>query len=372
MRLYLHIPFCRRRCVYCDFFSTTGGAETRRRFVRALCAEIAARREESGSRALQSIYFGGGTPSQLDAAEVADIFEAIRRNYTLAPDAEITFEMNPDDAGRDYLAALQRAGVNRVSMGVQTFDDDLLRLLGRRHTASQAVDALRLAADGFGLSVSLDLIYGLPGQTADGWASDVAQALALPVGHLSAYALAYEAGTALWQMRRDGRVSEADEALALGMYDHLIDAATAAGFEHYEISNFALPGRRARHNSAYWAGQPYIGCGPGAHSFDGAVRRANLPDLDAYIARIGTPPCESERLTPAERYNETVMTRLRTADGLPDAVLEACGAQRAAYFRRMAEPHLRAGRLAADAGVYRLTRAGLFTSDDLLADLMEV
>lgn len=371
MILYLHIPFCRRRCIYCDFYSTTAGPARRRDFVRALAAELAARAGESGGQPLASVYFGGGTPSQLVPDEIAAVFSAVRRHYALAPGAEVTFEMNPDDVGPRLLEVLRAEGVNRVSMGVQTFDDALLRLLGRRHTAAQARRALRLAADA-GFEASLDLIYGLPGQTLEGWRRDVAEALSLPAGHLSAYALSYEEGTPLWRLRRERRVAEAGEELSLRMYEHLMDAAAAAGFEHYEISNFARPGRRARHNSAYWRGEPYIGAGPGAHSYDGLSRRANRPDFEAYIASPGRPPCIREPLGDDDRYNELVMTRLRTSDGLALGELARFGAARAAFFRRMAAPHLAAGRLSEADGTVRLTRAGLFTSDDILSDLMWV
>lgn len=369
--LYIHVPFCKLRCIYCDFYSTTQGAEIRRRYVGALCAELRARADFLPSRELQTVYFGGGTPSQLTAGELHDIFSCIREVYTLAPGAEVTFEANPDDVTPAFVATLRAEGVNRVSLGVQSFDDGMLRLLHRRHTAAQARQAVTLLKEGGIDNISIDLIYGLPGQTVADFDSDLDEALALPVTHLSAYALMVEEGTALSRLVAKGQLRPADEETCLAQYGHLLDRMAAAGFEHYEISNFALPGYRSRHNSAYWDDIPYLGAGPGAHSYDGRDRYFNLPDLSAYIASPGTPPAETERLTEAERFDERVMKRLRTLDGLSlEALRRDFPAAWTDELLRAALPHITDGRLELSGQRLALTRAGLMVSDDVMSDLM--
>lgn len=367
--IYIHVPFCQGRCIYCDFYSTTEGEEWKSRYVDALLAELRMRRDELPLARVHSIYIGGGTPSQLPARALAAILSEVCRLFPVDSDAEVTVEANPDDVTPEWLAALSHTPVNRLSMGVQSFDDALLRLIRRRHTAQQAVCAVEQAARHGISNVSIDLIYGLPTQTMEQWQADVRQALALDVQHLSAYSLSYEEGTPLWRMLEQGRIEEADEELSLCMYEHLIDATRAAGFTHYEISNFCRPGRHSQHNSAYWHGVPYLGFGPGAHSYDGMrTRRWNLSDLKGYVQAAGSmPPHQSEVLTDDELYDETVMTRLRTSEGLS---LDLLTAAYRAYCMAQAEPHLRAGRLEQAGSTIRLTRQGIFTSNDIISDLM--
>lgn len=367
--IYIHVPFCQGRCIYCDFYSTTEGEEWKSRYVDALLAELRMRRDELPFAPVHSIYIGGGTPSQLPARALAAILNEVCRLFPVDSDAEVTVEANPDDVTPEWLAALSHTPVNRLSMGVQSFDDALLRLIRRRHTAQQAVCAVEQAARHGISNVSIDLIYGLPTQTMEQWQADVRQALALDVQHLSAYSLSYEEGTPLWRMLEQGRIEEADEELSLCMYEHLIDSTRAAGFTHYEISNFCRPGRHSQHNSAYWHGVPYLGFGPGAHSYDGMrTRRWNLSDLKGYVQAAGSmPPHQSEVLTDDELYDETVMTRLRTSDGLS---LDLLTAAYRAYCMAQAEPHLRAGRLEQAGSTIRLTRQGIFTSNDIISDLM--
>lgn len=367
--IYIHVPFCQGRCIYCDFYSTTEGEEWKSRYVDALLAELRMRRDELPLARVHSIYIGGGTPSQLPARALAAILNEVCRLFPVDSDAEVTVEANPDDVTPEWLAALSHTPVNRLSMGVQSFDDALLRLIRRRHTAQQAVCAVEQAARHGISNVSIDLIYGLPTQTMEQWQADVRQALALDVQHLSAYSLSYEEGTPLWRMLEQGRIEEADEELSLCMYEHLIDSTQAAGFTHYEISNFCRPGRHSQHNSAYWHGVPYLGFGPGAHSYDGMrTRRWNLSDLKGYVQAAGSmPPHQSEVLTDDELYDETVMTRLRTSEGLS---LDLLTASYRAYCMAQAEPHLRAGRLEQAGSTIRLTRQGIFTSNDIISDLM--
>lgn len=370
--LYIHVPFCASRCAYCDFYSTTLGTDVRRLYVTALCAEIGARRTETAGSTLHTIYIGGGTPSQLTTDELAQIVDAVRSCHDTTTVAETTIEANPDDVTPRWAEAVRSLGFDRVSLGVQTFDDRLLHFLSRRHTAQQARDAVTtLHAAGF-TNLSIDLIYGLPGQTAESWRQDLATAFSLPIEHLSAYSLMFESGTRLTDMRDKGLVSEADEELSLNMFRALEEAAEEAGFEHYEISNFARPGRRSLHNTSYWDGTPYVGFGPAAHSFDGTSRRWNASDVAAYAARPGEPPHETELLTLHDRYDEYVMTRLRTSDGLlPAEIKRRFGSAFADHFRQTAAPHMQAGRLVPVAGGgLRLSREALFVSDAVMSDLM--
>ncbi len=365
--IYIHVPFCKSRCAYCDFYSTTCSTLWMERYVAALQREMTARRAEWTLPVADTLYLGGGTPSCLPAELLQEILQAAATLYPLADDAEVTVEANPDDVTADWLRALGKTCVNRISMGVQTFDDDLLALLNRRHNSRQAIEAVEACrAEGLH-NISLDLIYGLPGQTLVMWERDVRQALSMPITHLSAYALTYEEGTPLARMRDNNKVAEADEELSLEMYRRLCDLATEGGMQHYEISNFALPGCQSRHNSSYWQGEPYLGFGPGAHSYDGRrTRRWNLPDLERYVA-ADSVPMESEVLSDDELYDEYIMTRLRTRQG---ADLSQLTARQRDYCMQMARPHLAGGRLRCEGTHLVLTQEGLFVSNDVISDLM--
>ena len=380
--LYVHIPFCKSRCIYCDFYSTTREAE-QEAYVGALCREIRERRlelpaEADGRVCARTIYIGGGTPSLLSPAQLARIFGCIRENYAVADGAEVTVEMNPEDVVVDE--ALSLAGglangtFNRVSLGIQTFDDDLLRLLRRRHSAERAVEAVKSLQLAGAQNISIDLIYGLPGQTLELWERDLDVAFSLGVQHLSAYALSYEEGTPLWRMRQRGEVQEAADELSVRMYERLCQRAREAGFEHYEISNFALPGYHSRHNSSYWTGEAYLGFGPGAHSFDGRrTRRSNHSSLSNYLSAGGggEVPHDVEVLSDEELYEEAVMCGLRTCRGVDLAEIgRRFGRQRLDYLLRQASSHLRGGRLAIEHEHLRLTEAALMISDDVMSDLM--
>lgn len=372
--LYLHIPFCRIRCIYCDFYSTVG-EEVQARYVDALLAEWQLRRDELRGEPVETLYIGGGTPSQLAPRLWGRLFEALGRDIDFGRCREITFEANPDDITPDYATALAALPVDRVSMGVQSFSDENLRFLRRRHTAAQALAAIGcLRRAGFE-RLSIDLIYGLPGQSVGTWQNDLRQAVALDLPHLSAYNLIYEEGTPLDRLRCEGRVQECDEMLSLQLFETTLDELAAAGYEQYEISNFARPGEYARHNTAYWQGIPYLGLGPSAHSYDGACRRSNPPDLKRYIEsmRRGEPFYETEPLDADTRYNDRVITSLRTMWGLDlDAVAADFGEERRRYCLRMARPHMTNGLLETSSGRLKLTRRGLFVSDGVMADLLFV
>lgn len=302
------------------------------------------------------------------------VFSAIHRHCMLSPHAEITFEANPDDISQQKVAHLRQLGVNRISLGVQSFDDTRLSFLNRRHTAQQALDAIDILRTKGIENISIDLIFGLPGQQLADWNKELAQAFELPITHLSAYSLMYEKGTPLYYARERGAVKECDEETSLSMFQMLCTSAQCAGFEQYEISNFARPGYRSRHNSSYWHGIPYLGLGPGAHSYDGKnCRRVNDYSLRRYMeagrAKTFTDvPHTLEKLSADECYDELICTRLRTCEGLS---LQEVPASRRNALLRMARPHIDAGRLELDADNHlRLTASGIFVSDDVMSDLM--
>lgn len=366
--IYIHVPFCQKRCIYCDFYSTTYGQEWKLLYISALKREMCLRRAEIDFARVPSLYIGGGTPTQLPPSLLVEVFQAISENFTFTKDAEVTIEVNPDDVTPELINTLRHTPVNRISMGVQTFSDSILRFLNRRHTSRQALEAVQLFLDAGYNNISLDLIYGLPGQTLESWKRDVMQLLTLDVPHLSAYALSYEDNTPLAEMLRDGRVAEVSDELSWQMYEHLMDETAAAGYEHYEISNFAKPGLHSRHNSSYWDGSPYLGLGPGAHSYDGeCVRRSNNTSLDNYVKASADVPHQTEVLTSEERYNELVMTRLRTASGLS---LQLLSPQQKSHCLQMAEPHVSSGDLLLEDSVLRLSRKGIFISNSIISDLM--
>lgn len=362
--LYIHIPFCKSRCIYCGFYSTTA-FELRQQYTDALCREIADR--ASGS--IGTIYLGGGTPSQLTLPQLHQIFDTIYKYNKVEKDAEVTIEVNPDDVTEELAAALPALSVNRVSMGAQTFDDERLAFLHRRHTSRQvgeAIDRLRKA----GISnISIDLMYGFPEETLASWQQDISTALSLDVEHLSAYCLMIEEGTPLYRMQ----ISPIDEELERTMYELLMDRLEAAGYAHYEISNFARPGSRSRHNSSYWNGTPYIGIGAAAHSYDIQSRSWNVSDLRRYIEGInhGKRLFEEEILDEDTRYNDCVTVALRTCEGIN---LKNLSARHRLYCLENAQHFIDDGllKLSHDNHQLSLTRRGLFISDMIMSDLMLV
>ncbi len=312
--LYIHIPFCKKRCLYCDFFSTTL-LERRKEYVAALINEIQARKHEAGEP-IRTIYLGGGTPSTLEPEDIQSLLEAVGTNEA----EEITMELNPGDATPEYLRTLRAAGINRLSIGIQSFQDELLRLIGRRHNASQAIEAVKMAQQAGFDNLSIDLMYALPTQTMAQWQADVETALRLGIQHISCYGLMYEEGTALTRLRDKGELTPVDEDTENAMYDYLCERLKDAGFVHYEVSNFALPNFEAKHNSRYWDGTPYIGVGAVAHSYVAHIRSWNPDDLDVYIR--GEAKRESETLTERDLYNERIMLGLRTNKGVSRAAIQ--------------------------------------------------
>lgn len=372
--IYIHIPFCKTRCIYCDFYSTTR-SELKERYVRALCRELQMRREYLRGEAVETVYFGGGTPSQLAEEDFRQIFQALQEVYGLEHCREITLEANPDDLTEAYTVMLRRLPFNRISMGIQTFDDAMLKLLNRRHNAVQAIEAVdRCRRAGFD-NISIDLIYGLPDETDERWRRDLQQVVALGVEHISAYHLTYEEGTRLYQLLQAHSICEVDEDSSLRFFSTLIDTLTTAGYEHYEISNFCRPGRHSRHNTSYWQGIPYLGCGPSAHSFDRRTREWNVASLEKYMCAIeaGGREYETECLDDVTRYNEYVMTALRTKRGIAAEDLKRTfGTELWQYCRDMARPYIDSGKLRVEDNRLCLTREGIFVSDGIISSLMYI
>lgn len=372
--IYIHIPFCKTRCIYCDFYSTTR-SDLKGRYIRALCEELRMRKDYLRGAPVETIYFGGGTPSQLAEEDFRSIFETIGQCYGMEHCREITLEANPDDLNETYTAMLRQLPFNRISMGIQTFDDATLKLLNRRHNAAQAIDAVdRCRRAGFG-NLSIDLIYGLPGETDERWERDLQQAVRLNVEHISAYHLTYEEGTRIYELLQAHRIREVDEESSLRFFTTLTDTLGKAGYEHYEISNFCRPGMYSRHNTAYWEGIPYLGCGPSAHSFDTDTREWNVASLETYIHAIenGRREFEREQLDRTTRYNECILTSIRTRRGLSLPEVERkFGRELWQYCMAMARPHLESGKLEIQDGRLRLTREGIFVSDGIMSDLMSV
>lgn len=372
--VYVHIPFCASRCSYCDFYSTLKLETAGSHYVDALIGEAVLRRCELHGEAVRTLYLGGGTPSQLPLPLLSRLVEGLRGALDLHGVEEFTIEANPDDVAPEWCAALPALGVNRVSMGVQSFEDRILRAIGRRHTSQQVVKAVENLHDvGIG-NISLDLIYGLPGQTLDSWAESVDRAIALAPRHVSAYWLTYEPGTRLWRQREQGEVTEVPEDVCIAMYHLLVKRLQEAGFEHYEISNFSLPGYHSRHNSSYWDGTPYLGLGAAAHSYDRIVRRSNPHDLHAYISCIaaGKTACIEEEMTLWERYDERVMLSLRTAAGMDvECLRQEFGDELAGHFLHEVQRHIAAGNIRRESDSrYVLTTDGILLSDSVMRDLM--
>lgn len=373
--IYLHVPFCKGRCAYCDFFSSTN-AELKEAYVSALCRELEMRRDYANGEPVRTIYLGGGTPSQLSLAQLDRLFSYIYKVYGVDESAEITLEANPDDLTEEYVRGIREClPVNRISMGVQTFDEGRLRLLRRRHTAMQAIEAVeRCRRYGFS-NLSIDLIYGLPGEDLMAWESDLRQAIALDVPHLSAYHLTYEEGTPLWQMKNRGEVVEVDEELSAQMYTLLVGRLAKAGYVHYEISNFCHPGMESRHNSSYWKGIPYIGCGAAAHSYDGHSRQWNVASIPDYMKGVeeGNLRVEREELDLYTAYNDYMVTHMRTLWGVSlSEVRERFGEALLTHGVRSAQPYVKAGLLLREGDVLRLSEKGVFLSDGIISDLLWV
>lgn len=368
MHLYLHIPFCKQACHYCDFHFSTNLSQ-KRPLVEAMAREIEQRYTYLPSTELQTIYLGGGTPSLLTQDELTVLFDTIHQYFTVAPDAEITLEANPDDLTDAANLSMLRRYINRLSIGIQTFDEETLRWMNRAHTADEATLAVERAREAGFDNLSIDLIYGISDQI---WPRDLDKALALNVPHISAYNLTIEPDTAFGRWVAKGKLTPVDESLSATQFTELVSALTNGGYVHYEISNFAKPGQYARHNTAYWQRRPYLGIGPSAHSYDGVSRQHNIANNSLYIKGIstGNSPSERELLTPADQVNEYLLTGLRTIWGCNVPELDSLlGTSFMARQAQEIEQLHQTGWLVYEENVLKLTESGKLFADRVASDL---
>ena len=370
--IYIHIPFCAKRCLYCDFFSSTD-MQFKTPYIQAIIREMELRKDYIDNEPIETIYFGGGTPSQLGKKDFEKIFDAINRIFDTSQCQEITLEANPDDMTPEYVASLQKLPFNRISMGVQSFQEKDLRFLNRRHNREQAIRAVALCKEHGISNINIDLIYGLPGQTLDEWSLNLEEAILLDVPHISAYHLIYEERTALYKLLKEGGITPVDEELSVSLFSTLINRLTKAGYLHYEISNFARPGYISQHNSSYWLGKKYIGIGAAAHSYNGSNRLWSVSSLPLYLKGIATetPNVEIEELDENTQYNDFIITRLRTMWGIQlQKIKELFGEEKWNYLKQQAEPYLQQDLLNLQNETLKLSKKGIFISDGIMSDLL--
>lgn len=371
--IYIHIPFCKQKCNYCDFYKETTLQYTTQ-FTEALQSELHSRSVYLNSASVGTIYFGGGTPSVLSQKEFQAIFSTIFQYFNIKKNAEITIEANPDDLTPSYLSQLSILPFNRISMGIQSFHDDELKAVNRRHTAHQAIQAVKDARNAGFNNISIDLIYGLPGQTLEKWQHNLEQAFLLQPEHISAYGLTYEEGTGLWKQRDKGLVIETPDEVMLQMYRYMLQQMSIKGYDAYEISNFSLPGFRSQHNSSYWDMTPYLGVGPSAHSYNGNSRQWNISNLLHYINAIelSMPAFEKEELSQDDSYNDYVMVRLRTREGIHlSDVTEKFGGSYHKYILQQAVDYIQTEHLIIDNGRLCLSIQGIEISNAIISHLMK-
>ncbi|MES2004548.1 MAG: radical SAM family heme chaperone HemW [Bacteroidota bacterium] len=371
--IYVHIPFCKKACHYCNFHFSTS-RQGKPEMISAIGKEAILRSDYLAQK-IETLYFGGGTPSLLSKEELQSIIETIRKYYAVAPDAEITLETNPDDITTENLSVWKASGINRLSIGIQSFFEEDLQWMNRAHNAAQAKQSIEWAQQAGFSNITIDLIYGSPGLTDEKWLHNIETALALQITHLSCYALTVEPKTALAKKIETRQLEDVDPTIQARQFSLLTARLNDAGFEQYEISNFAVPGHRSRHNSSYWQGKPYLGLGPSAHSFNGKSRQWNIANNTLYVSSIerGIIPFEEEILTSAQQLNEYIMTALRTIEGISLAVVtERWGAEKAELLKQSAVKYLLSGKLAIENGILGLTVDGKFFADGIAADLFQL
>lgn len=368
--IYIHIPFCRQACHYCDFHFSTS-MKKKDDMVLALAKEIAMRKDEFVNETVETIYFGGGTPSVLSNEEIQLLIDAVYQNYAVSSAPEITLEANPDDLSKDRITELSKSRINRLSIGIQSFFEDDLKMMNRAHDASEAEACLTEAVKYFD-NISIDLIYGVPGMTNERWLHNVNKALSFGVPHISSYALTVEPRTALDKFVKKGEIAAPSEEVSHEHFLLLVDTLQANGFVHYELSNFGKEGYFSKNNTAYWFGKKYIGIGPSAHSYDGIHRSWNIANNALYLKGIEENhlPAETEKLTPADRYNEYVMTGLRTIWGVSvQRVHDELGKLFSDYLLKESTKFIAQGLLVNDNGIIKTTREGKFLADGIASDL---
>ena len=370
--IYIHIPFCKKRCIYCDFYSSTDNRLVDK-YIDALCIEIESRLHEIDKNNITTIYIGGGTPSQLSATQLGEIINFIKSKIDFSLIEEFTIEVNPDDVTYDYIKECITFGINRVSMGIQSFVDEELKIINRRHDSSQAIKAIETIKSAGISNISIDLIYGLPLQTIESWIYSARKAIEMNVPHISCYNLSYEEGTTLYKMRDMGEIKECDEDTCIEMYDILVKMLADADFEHYEISNFAKRGYYSRHNSNYWNLTPYLGLGASAHSFDGSIRRYNPSSIQKYTSNISESGIayEEEQETLYEQFNEYIMINLRTMWGVnTQKVKTIFGEELRNHLIKYSRRFIESGDLKEKENTIVLSENGIMLSDYIIRTLM--
>jgi oxygen-independent coproporphyrinogen-3 oxidase len=369
--IYIHIPFCKTRCSYCDFHSGTN-FKLKHKLVDALCREIELRKDYLNNETIQTIYFGGGTPSLLEKEDLFNITNAIHFHFDTTQCAEMTIEANPDDLTEEYVRMLKSFHFNRISIGIQSFDNKELSLINRRHSAEKAIEAVKICQENGFDNISIDLIYGLPSQTLETWRENLHQAIQLNVQHISAYHLTYEKGTLIYKLARQKEIVPVNEDTSIDMFKGLISTLEDADFEQYEISNFSKKGFRSQHNSSYWNEKKYIGIGPSAHSYDINSRQWNIDNTQKYITAIekGLSFFNKEILTNEEKYNDFIITKLRTKEGINLSELEKFGEKLQQYCIKNTQKWIKNGQLIIDNKQLALTKSGIFVSDSIFSDLI--
>jgi putative oxygen-independent coproporphyrinogen III oxidase len=370
--IYIHIPFCKRICYYCDFYHLPLTEESSA-FAETLIKEASLRRDYTGNETISTIYFGGGTPTVVSIKKLGAILKHIYTLFRIEDNCEITIEVNPDDINPAYLSGLKKLKINRISLGIQSWRDQDLKMLNRRHNSAQAVFALRQTIDAGFENITIDLIYGLPGMSSLDWASNLDYSFTFDIKHLSAYHLTIEPGTVFARMLEKGIIAEIEEEESTAQFNILIDKAEAAGFIHYEISNFCKPGYFSIHNSNYWKKVPYLGLGPSAHSFNGYSRQWNTRDLKGYIRSVnaGKPIFESEILDKKTCFNEYIMTSLRTMWGINFEYVEMTfGKEIYDYVINIAGKMKEYGLIKYDKNNLVLTNQGKMISDNIISEFM--
>ncbi|MEN8789306.1 MAG: radical SAM family heme chaperone HemW [Flavobacteriaceae bacterium] len=368
--IYIHIPFCKQACHYCDFHFSTS-LKKKEVMLSAIQKELELRAEELSGQEVSSLYFGGGTPSLLEAGEIIRLIDCVRENYALSRDAEITLEANPDDLDRNKISGLASTEINRLSIGIQSFFEEDLKLLNRAHTSNQSHHSLKMAKEHFE-NISIDLIYGIPNQTIQNWRQNLEWALEYNLPHISSYALTVEPRTALRSFIDKGLIQQIDEQQVEEQFYLLIDELEKNGYVHYEISNFGKPGYFSRNNTAYWQGKSYVGIGPSAHSYDGFNRSWNVSNNSKYINSLHRDilPSEKEKLSKRDRYNEYVMTGLRTVWGVSLGKLrDDFGSSYQKYLLQQSEEYLNDQLLELEGDVLRITKKGKFLADGIASHL---
>ncbi len=370
--IYFHIPFCKSICSYCDFYKTTN-TEKIETLVSMLQKEMDLQSTYLSTKKIETIYFGGGTPSLLSISQFNELLHACHSAFNIDTKVEITAEVNPDDLTSDYLKSLRKTGVNRLSIGIQSFVANDLKLMKRRHSSAQALNAVKLAQKAGFDNISVDLIYGIPGMKLKQWEENLNKVFELGIQHISAYHLSYHKNTKLWNDLKNGSIHEVLEEDSINQFSMLIDKAIENGFEHYEISNFAENGLYSQHNSSYWKQTEYLGLGPSAHSFNIASRQWNVSNIDKYIVSLqqNKVPAKIEKLSLSDQYNDYVITSLRTKWGLDrNFIQNTFGERYVEHLNRIIDKYSSSGKIIFENNTVNLTREGLFVSDAIMADFI--